>query len=58
MNFAEVYNLLPHTLIFCLYLLQGWYPAHFPLDEYNVDKIRSSASTVDEFKHDSRLEAQ
>ncbi|DBB09846.1 TPA: hypothetical protein ACH3X3_001461 [Trebouxia sp. C0006] len=36
----------------------GWYPAHFPLDKYSVDKIRSSASTVNEFKHNSCRAAQ
>ncbi|KAA6425393.1 MAG: hypothetical protein FRX49_04886 [Trebouxia sp. A1-2] len=36
----------------------GRYPAHFPVDEYNVDQIRSSASTIDEFKLNSCLAAQ
>ena len=48
----------PTGLVFCLCLLQGWYPAHFPLDKYSVDKIRSSASTVNEFKHNSCRAAQ
>ncbi|KAL0020474.1 hypothetical protein WJX77_008829 [Trebouxia sp. C0004] len=37
---------------------QNWYTANFPLDEYNVDKIRSFASTINESKHNSRLAAQ
>ena len=41
-----------------LCLLQGWYPAHFHLEDYHIDKIKSSASTVEEFRRNSCLAAQ